>query len=364
MSIAAANLHAYEPGPPSTLPRGGVAVTFSLREFKALLNLSKDLEHRIRLQIEAAGQPILVTSEAQNQQLPPSFTVESVLATVVESVDLDEDMDDVFGDANDHNTAASPPSSPSHSCGQATRNGPHQYSHTCDATRQSHGYAMPQDTEKARSTSQHIGAHQQHGGASCNSALYHQHSNGTPRGVAQDDSGVMRDSSRHQFGLHQSDSIRSFQATTSETRSAISCSSARPSMLRCGDGDTWQTTPTFHALPRMQHDRMLAEQRHAQPDGQCPERSYEVPESLQSGRHRPTSDVPSRTWQQRRTNEGRTTSPVSKDCDSDTEEEEDAVPGTPPGDDELHDYRNSNEGQNGRILPNKRPCINGCGDWH
>jgi len=58
MSISANNLHAYSTGP---MGAPGVAVTFSLKEFKALLNLTKELEHRVRLKIEAAGQVRFVT---------------------------------------------------------------------------------------------------------------------------------------------------------------------------------------------------------------------------------------------------------------------------------------------------------------
>ncbi|EOD16006.1 hypothetical protein EMIHUDRAFT_210986 [Emiliania huxleyi CCMP1516] len=77
LSISPENLHAYMPNPASS----GVS---------ALLSLVKELEHR------AAGQPILLSSEPRSQTGAP-FSVESVLATVVEAASLG-DEDDMFGD--------------------------------------------------------------------------------------------------------------------------------------------------------------------------------------------------------------------------------------------------------------------------
>mmetsp|Transcript_39755 Transcript_39755/g.84719 ORF Transcript_39755/g.84719 Transcript_39755/m.84719 type:complete len:503 (-) Transcript_39755:240-1748(-) len=107
MRLLAADLHDYKLGPEK--PQG-LHVTFSLREFKAILQLVKDLEHRCIIFIEDVGQPLILSSEPR-EDLPQTFVMECVLATLVEAADLNDDLDGVFDDEYSGPQAQEPPQS-------------------------------------------------------------------------------------------------------------------------------------------------------------------------------------------------------------------------------------------------------------
>ncbi|KOO25228.1 cell cycle checkpoint control protein rad9a [Chrysochromulina tobinii] len=92
MRLKPAELRLYELGP---LPPGGaVAIAFSLREFKAVLTLIKELDHLIVAHIEAPGRPVIFNARPKVAAGLP-YRMECVLATVVETTNM---ADDMFGD--------------------------------------------------------------------------------------------------------------------------------------------------------------------------------------------------------------------------------------------------------------------------
>ena len=96
MQVQAEDLQRYEVGAGS----GGVTVSFSQREFKAVLSLLKELEMLVSIWIEAAARPIIFAAEQRDGAAPAPFAVDCVLATVVDAADdLLDDMDEPFGEA-------------------------------------------------------------------------------------------------------------------------------------------------------------------------------------------------------------------------------------------------------------------------
>ena len=107
MQVQAEDLQRYEVGAGS----GGVTVSFSQREFKAVLSLLKELEMLVSIWIEAAARPIIFAAEQRDGAAPAPFAVDCVLATVVDAADdLLDDMDEPFGEAppQGHPAAAEP----------------------------------------------------------------------------------------------------------------------------------------------------------------------------------------------------------------------------------------------------------------
>ena len=96
MRLKPSDLHEYALGVPR--PPSGVCVSFSQREFKAVLTLVKELDHRIACHIEGGGRPIIFSSRDKGEHVAP-FKVECVLATVVETTPMGDDDDDFFGEA-------------------------------------------------------------------------------------------------------------------------------------------------------------------------------------------------------------------------------------------------------------------------
>lgn len=452
MSIAAAKLHSYDVGTGAHLPRDGVAVTFSLREFKALLNLAKELEHRIRLRIEAAGQPILLSSEARDAQLPPSFTVESVLATVVETVNLDEEMD-FFGDDAEANaygaggyeeppsgysqhasTAPSQPHDygaqpqpayaqplPAHAQqpspypqqqppnyapqpaaytpkpspyaqymqqphaqppvhGQPPQHGQSQpWSHPPDhaqgTSQRPGGAARPrpqQPHEQPATTQSHRWQAQQPDAPHARSTVSHSgRTDCATSGFAAGDRGSAGQPSVH-TSVQQHDSIYSFAGTApngAATPHQPAAPYAGPALPPSGQRASGQSAA--HAQHRQkqyeqqQHGRSPFEQERAQcpqqeaPPGQASERRRDavLQEPL---RERPGRAEPAKSWRPGAYH-GDPDGPQPPAGDSDTEEEEDAVPGTPPNE-HRHGYSNGGNGSGGTehdasAPSRKRPCV-------
>ena len=95
MRVNAADLYRYHLGQTRA---EGLCVSFSLREFRAILQLMKEIEHRCAIFLEGPGQPVIFNSEPRTD-LPTAFVFECALATVIETTSLDDDMEGLFDDA-------------------------------------------------------------------------------------------------------------------------------------------------------------------------------------------------------------------------------------------------------------------------
>ncbi|KAL1527842.1 hypothetical protein AB1Y20_009222 [Prymnesium parvum] len=146
MTLPASDLDHYELSIP--LLRGGeLPVSFSLKEFRAMLQLLRDIDHRLVIHVEGTGKPLIFTSEPR-QDFPLKFSMECVLATVVDEQNLGDD--DLFGDEFDAFQPAAVPQSAASLDPQSTRPPPQpqaSWQHASPTSSFCHSHPAPLPSE-------------------------------------------------------------------------------------------------------------------------------------------------------------------------------------------------------------------------
>ena len=95
MKLSADRIHQYELD--ARFASTGIRVAFMQKEFRAVLQLVKDIDNRITILIERGGAPIIFGTERKGDS-NAHLQMECVLATVVEADAGFDDMGDLFAD--------------------------------------------------------------------------------------------------------------------------------------------------------------------------------------------------------------------------------------------------------------------------
>jgi len=317
MRLGTSDLHRFELG---KMRAGGVPVTFSMKEFKAILQLIKDLEHRAVISIEGVGKPLIFSSESR-AEVPASFVMECVLATVVESADVEDDLD-LFDQGCSVDLAPSTVD-PSRST---------DFSRPTDAAPQSRGHSPQGHKQPTASAHAHADGEPLGSGTtdSRSQQLPSVYSSGGGYGVCDDDH--MSCASVH--ASHQQSGASSFYHGSGKGSSQ---------MESLASGHACRGDPVAPRQPHLSSSQRLSACPPSASSTQRPTDGWgshvqpqETPQQWQWYQQQPQ---PQQQQWQRPTPSARDVSvPTGSNTGwngaaaaSDTEEDEDAIPGTPPG---------------------------------